>query len=113
MHPPLELCVDARAVYDAVAAADVCEFAGGSLEFHLISVRGRMVHAFIRKLSWVDTRDVLDDGQINGGVDRLLLHNANDICKHQAMHDALVHRKNLVGSVTMLPAKDAPPEKAE
>ena len=28
LYPPLDLCVDARAAYDAVAATDVCEFAG-------------------------------------------------------------------------------------
>ena len=42
MHPPPGLCADAKAVYDAIAASDVCELAGCSLKFHPISVRDRM-----------------------------------------------------------------------
>ena len=56
MYPPLDLCIYARAVYDAIAASDACEPAGCSLKLHLIPVGDRMAHGLIRKLYWVDTR---------------------------------------------------------
>ena len=58
MYPPLDLRADARA-----------EPAGSSLKLHLISVKDRMMHGLIRKLYWVDTRDMLVDGLIEGGID--------------------------------------------
>lgn len=61
LYPPLDLCVDASAVYDAVAATNICELAGSRLKFHLISVRDRMVHGLIGRLHWVDARDVFAD----------------------------------------------------
>ena len=73
MYPPLDICVDARAVYDAISAAYACEPAVSSLKFHLISVGDRMTHGIIRQLCWVDTRDMLADGLTKGGVDRTLL----------------------------------------
>ena len=114
MYPPLDLCVDARAVYDVVAATDVCDPAGSSLKLHLTSVRDRMTHGLIRSLYWVDARDMLADGLAKAGIDRILLHNASNDCHYKASHEALVHdkRKNQVGSVTnVLPTKDELPKK--
>lgn len=86
MHPPLDLCVDARAVYDAIRASDACEPAESSLKLHLISVWDRMTHGLIRKFWWVDTRDMLADGLTMGGIDRLLLHNVSNDCNVEAKH---------------------------
>ena len=58
LYPPFELCVDARAVYDAISASDVCEPGESPLKLHLISVRDRMSHGLVRRLYWVDTRDM-------------------------------------------------------
>ena len=74
LYPPVDFCVDARSVYDAIGASDVCEFVGSSLELHLISVRDRMTHGFIRQFFWVDILDMLADGLTKGGIDRALLH---------------------------------------
>lgn len=64
MYTPLDICVDARAVCDAIRAPDACEFAGSSLKFHLVSVRDGMTYGQVRKLSWVDARDLLADGLV-------------------------------------------------
>ena len=109
MYPPLDICVDARAVYDAVAAADACELAESNLGLHLISVRDRMAYGLIREPFWVDARDVIADGFTQGGIDRLLVHSVSNDCKHQAIHEALVHQKHMiVGSATIPHSFDSP-----
>ena len=55
IYPPVDICVDARAVYDAISASDACERAGSSLKLHRISVRDRTLHGLIRGFVWVDT----------------------------------------------------------
>lgn len=55
---------------------------------------------------------MLAEGLTKGGVDRLLLHNVSNDCKYQAIHDALVHEKHLVGSATKPPPKEEPTEKS-
>ena len=90
----MDLSVDARAVYDAVAATDTCEPAESSLKLHLLSVRNRMETRVIRKLHWVDTRDMLADGLTKGGIDRELLHNVSNDCRFSLKHEALTHSKS-------------------
>ena len=108
MYPPLDLCVDAKAVYDAIAASDACEPAECSLKLHLISVRDRMSHGLIRKLHWVDTRDMLADGLTKGGIDRLLLHKVYNDCVYEAKQFAICHNK--VGLAGSSPARDSAQE---
>ena len=93
MYPPIDVCVDARAVFDALAASYVCDPQGSSLKLHLISVRDRLAQAIIRFLYWVDTRDMLADGLTKGGIDRTLLHNISQLCKYECKHEALRHPK--------------------
>ena len=83
MYPPLDICVDAEAVYYAIAASDVCELAACSLKLHLISVRDRMMHGLDRAFYWVDARDMLADGLTKGGIDRLLLHKVSNDCVYE------------------------------
>ena len=94
LYPPLDLSVDARAVYDAVAATDTCEPAESSLKLHLLSVRNRMETRVIRKFHWVDARDMLADGLTKGGIDRELLHNVSNNCHFKCKHEALTHSKS-------------------
>ena len=95
MYPPLNMCVDVRAVRDVIGASDACELAGSSLKFNLISVR--MTYGLIRKFPWVDTRD-------------LLPHSASNDCKYQATHEAFVHTKHSsAGSATMPRLEDEDP----
>ena len=105
LYPPLDICVDARAVFDAVAATDTCEPAESSLKLHLISVRDRMFQGIIRRMFWVDTRDMLADGLTKGGIDRTLLHRISNDCRFQAIHECAVHTKVKVEAP--LPSPDA------
>ena len=89
MYPPLDLCVDAKTMSDAIAASDACEPAGCSPKLHLISVRDRMSHGLIRKLYWVDTKDMLADGLTKGGIDRLLLHQVSNDCVYETKQLAI------------------------
>ena len=61
LHPRLDVAVDVRAVFDAVACTDACEPPGSSLKLHLVSVRDRLAQRIIRRTHWVDTRDMLAD----------------------------------------------------
>ena len=99
LYPPVDFCVGARAVYDAVSASDSCEFAGSFLKLHLIIARDRIAHGFIRKLVWVDIGDILADGLTKGGIDRALLHSCSNDCKYASKHEPLVHSKAF-GSAT-------------
>lgn len=74
LHPCLDVAVGAGAVRDAVVAIDACEPQESSLKFHLIPVRDRLTQGIIRRMHWVDTRDMLADGLTKGGIDRALLH---------------------------------------
>ena len=66
--PPLDLSVDARAVFDAVSASDACIPVGSSLKIHLVSVPDRIFQGIIRKLLWIGTRNVVVDGLTKGGI---------------------------------------------
>ena len=89
LYPPLDISVDARAVFDAASAGDACIPAESSLNTHLISMRGRIFQGIIRKLFWIDTRDMVVDGLADGGVDRFFLHNIAHGCKHEARHEVM------------------------
>ena len=93
VYPPFDLAVDARAVFDAISATDACDPAECSLKLHLISVRNRMQEGMIRRLFWVDTRDMLADGLTKGGIDRTLLHAVSNDCRYSCKHESAVHIK--------------------
>ena len=87
LYPPVDFCADARAAYDAISAPDPCELAGSSPKLHLISVRDGMAYGLVRKLFWVDTRDMLADGLTKAWVDRLLLRSCSNDCKYAFKHE--------------------------
>ena len=93
LYPPVDVCVDARAVFDAVAASDVCDPSESSLKLHLISVRGRIACGIIRFLWWIDTRDMAADGLTKSGIDRTILHNLSQEYLFDCKHDVLRHPK--------------------
>ena len=99
LYPPLDFAVDAKAVFDAIAATDACDPTECSLKLHLISVRDRMSSGMIRRLFWVDTRDMLADGLTKGGIDRELLHQVSNNCKYSAKHENAMHVKTGVVGV--------------
>lgn len=89
LEPPIEIVGDARSVFDATKAPDVCDPAEALLKLHLISVRSRLGCGLIRELWWCDTRDMLADALTKGGIDRRLLMRAMDKGKLKAEHESL------------------------
>ena len=63
-------------------------------------------------MRWLDARDMLADGLIQGAILRALLHNVINECRHKTAHGALTHVKQSVCSTTKLP-EEAPAEKFE
>ena len=49
----------------------------------------------IRRLHWVDIRDMLADGLTKGGIDRQMLHQVSNNCRLKVAHEALTHTKSL------------------
>ena len=130
MYPPIDICVVARAVYDAVSATDAREPAESSQKLHLLSVKDRMLHGIMRRLYWVAARDLLADGLNKGGADRTLLARVCNECGFGTPREVLAHAKSsgrhrapyrsgkfrapysseqAVGSATK-PSKDGPPD---
>ena len=90
LYPPVDMCVDAQAVYDALTATDICDPAESSLKLHLISIRDRLQQGIIRMLYWIDTRSMVADGLTKGGIDRRLLHELSENCRYTCEHAAKV-----------------------
>ena len=70
LHFPLELCIDARAVYDAITAPEYTSPAEATLVNHLHSIRESVRDGRISRLWWIDTRDMVADGLNKGGLPR-------------------------------------------
>ena len=73
LYPPIDLCIDAKSVYDSVTCTDVSTPLEASLLVHVLSVRDRLSTGTIRSMNWVDTRDMLADGLNKGSVPRIAL----------------------------------------
>ena len=75
LEPPVEAVIDARSVFDCLAASDMGDLVEGSLKLHVLALRERLLSGTISALWWTDTRDMLADGLTKGAVprDQLLL----------------------------------------
>ena len=73
LHPPIDLCIDAKSVYDSVTCTDVSTPLKASLLVHVLSVRDRLSTGILRSMNWVDTRAMLADGLNKGSVPRIAL----------------------------------------
>ena len=70
LTPPCDAVVDARSVFDCLAATDMGELVEGSLKLHVLSLRERLQTTALRRLYLSDTRDMLVDGMTKGCVPR-------------------------------------------
>ena len=70
MVPGIEAGVDARGVYEAIRAPHLGDLQEPFLKLHIISIREKLEAGSIRRLWWLDTRDMLADGLTKGGVRR-------------------------------------------
>ena len=93
LEPRIELAMDARSVFDALAALDVCTPQEASLKLHLIAIRDRIERQMISKIFWTDTRDMLADALTKGGIDRASIRSAMDRGIHKINHPVKAHCK--------------------
>ena len=70
MHFPMELSIDAKAVYDAITAPEFSMPSEATLVLHLHSLREFVRDKRLSKLWWIDTRDMVADGLNKGGLPR-------------------------------------------
>ena len=87
--PPLIAATDARAVFDAVAAAEICAPAESSLALHLLSIRDRITRGVLKYLYWFDTRDMLSDGLTKGSIDREALRQVAEKSSWKPIHPTM------------------------
>lgn len=85
LEPPIEGVVDARAVFDAIAAVDVGEIIERGLKLHLLSLRDRLTCRTLSRLWWSDARDMLAAALTKGSVSReqLALCGEKGLCRLQ------------------------------
>ena len=67
---PLEVAIDAMAVFSGVTAAEVKPPREANLLMHARMIREWLDRGLVRKLWWVDTRDMLADALTEGAVSR-------------------------------------------
>ena len=96
LQPSVDAVVDAKAVFDAVAAADACTPMECSLKLHLLSLRDKLMQNILRRLYWADTRDMVADGMTKGGVHRKLLVAVSEAGKLVLEHTCAVCSKTTV-----------------
>lgn len=64
---PLEACVDARSVFDALRVADVRQPIEASLLVTLLQTKESLLSCSLSRLWWIDTRDMAAHG-LNKGI---------------------------------------------
>lgn len=67
---PMELSIDAKAVFDAIVAPEFSMPTEATLVNHLHSIREAVQNGRISRLWWIDTRDMVADGLNKGGLPR-------------------------------------------
>ena len=70
LHFPMEISIDAKAVFDAIASQEYSPPAEATLVLHLHSIREQVRDGRITRLWWIDTRDMVADGLNKGGLPR-------------------------------------------
>ena len=93
VKPDLDCVVDARALFDAIAAADPCTPLECSLKLHLLDIRDKLLCGMIKTLYWADTRDMVADCMTKGGVLRTMIQNLCEKGMTQLAHETKQHTK--------------------
>ena len=93
LQPPLDAVIDAKAVFDAIAAIDACNPTESSLKLHLLSIRDRIAARTLRRVFWADTRDMVADCMTKGGVLRTMIQNLCEKGRITLQHEFKEHSK--------------------
>ena len=67
---PLEVCVDAKSVYDALASDPIRVPTEKSLYIHLLAMSDLIKRGVLTKVWWIDTKDMAADALTKGSIDR-------------------------------------------
>ena len=67
---PLEVCVDAKSVYDALASDPIRIPTEKSLYIHLLAMSDLIKRGVLTKVWWIDTKDMASDALTKGSIDR-------------------------------------------
>jgi len=70
LYPQLDAFIDAKAVFDGIAADPVKPPAERNLYIHLLAAKDMIQKRLISRLIWIDTIDMLSDGLTKGSLDR-------------------------------------------
>ena len=107
---PVELIIDAKSVYDSLVAREVKCPAEVSLVMFLAQLKEAMLAHSLRKLWWVDTRDMVADALNKGAISRIaLLELANTgrwVLKHKAIGFSESRHVPLISSVRLTQTTD-------
>jgi uncharacterized protein YwbE len=90
MTVPIELCIDAKAVFDSIVATEYSMPAEATLINHLHGIREQVRDSRIARLWWIDTRDMVADGLNKGGLPRDPILEICEDCKWVLRHEAPV-----------------------
>ena len=83
---PIELCIDARSVFDAVAAKDLAVPQEESLLLLVQRIRDELHARRLHRLWWVDTRSMAADGMNKGAIPRTMLMDVSGRGQWQVVH---------------------------
>jgi len=75
---PLEVCVDAKSVYDALAADPIRVPTEKSLYIHLLAMSDLIRRGVLTKVWWIDTKDMAADALTKGSIDRDVVMQLSD-----------------------------------
>ena len=78
---PIDVAVDAKAVFDALNAEVIKTPAERHLLLPLLAAREMMDLHLVDRLLWIDTRAMLADGLTKGVIDRTALVRAGHACR--------------------------------
>jgi len=70
LYPQLDAFIDAKAVFDGIAADPVKPPAERNLYIHLLAAKDMIQKRLVSRLIWIDTIDMLSDGLTKGSLDR-------------------------------------------
>ena len=70
LEPPLHVCIDAKAVWDAIRVDPTAVPSDKHLMLHVLKMKEFVRSKVINTLWWIDTIDMLADGLTKGSIDR-------------------------------------------
>ena len=90
---PIEMCIDARSVFDALKAEETKSPTEVSLIMFLCAFKEALLSHSLATLWWIDTRDMLADGLNKGACSREALVQFGQTGSWRTVHPTIAHRE--------------------